>query len=135
MPDLPRPPGRRSKPLIEWTMETRLRPPETLNEVEQGLLDTCERAMADGFQRKLENAEEDIKRVAIIVNQIKPLLAGHKPEVQGAVLADCLAIWLAGHYVSGDEDATRKLRADMLAMHLLDIEALVSVNAKIMGTP
>jgi hypothetical protein len=32
-----------------------------------------------------------------IVEQIKPLLAGKHPGVQGVVLCDLLAMWLAGH--------------------------------------
>ena len=54
--------------------------------------------------------------------------------MQGAILADLLAIWLAGHQVEGDSDATRKLRADILATHLLGIEELTAVNAMILGT-
>ena len=72
--------------------------------------------------------------IAAIVDRIKPLLAGKSPEVQGAVLADCLAIWLAGHHVAGDEDATRTLRADLLAIHCAAVRNLVPVNAKILGT-
>ena len=72
--------------------------------------------------------------VAAIVAQIKPLLAGKSPEVQGAVLADCLAIWLAGHQAAGGAAATRKLRAELLAEHCFAVRHLTSVNAKMMGT-
>jgi hypothetical protein len=54
--------------------------------------------------------------------------------VQGAVLADLLAIWLAGHHVAGDEDATRKMRAELLSMHCTMVRELTSINAKIVGT-
>jgi hypothetical protein len=74
------------------------------------------------------------REIAAIVDKIKPLLAGKSAEVQGAVLADCLAIWLAGHHVEGDEDATRKLRAELLAMHCSVVRELTAINAKIMGT-
>jgi hypothetical protein len=37
---------------------------------------------------------------------------------------------LAGHQVEGDVEATRSLRADLLAAHLLQVEQLVTVNAK-----
>jgi len=67
------------------------------------------------------------------VERIKPHLAGRSPEVQGAILADLLAIWLAGHQVEGDPGATRELRGELLAMHLLAVEQLVTVNAKILG--
>lgn len=38
-------------------------------------------------------ADEALK----ISERIKPLLAGHGPDMQGAVLADLVSIWLAGH--------------------------------------
>jgi hypothetical protein len=72
--------------------------------------------------------------VTSIADRIKPLLAGQSPDVQGAVLADLLAIWLAGHHVEGDENATRTLRAELLADHCFAVRQLVLVNAKIMGT-
>jgi len=72
--------------------------------------------------------------ITAVVEQIKPLLANRQPEFQGAVLLDLLAIWLAGHYVAGDPDATRKLRAEMLEAHLVMLDDLVAVNAKIIGT-
>jgi hypothetical protein len=46
----------------------------------------------------------------------------------GAILADLLAIWLAGHYTEGDADATRKLRADLLALHSTSVLILTSIN-------
>jgi hypothetical protein len=82
--------------------------------------------------QKLFNAA-DLPHIADVVARIKPLLAGRPPGVQGAILADLLAIWLAGHQVAGDAEATRKLRAEMLAMHLTLVRQLVPVNAKIIG--
>lgn len=35
-------------------------------------------------------------RVEALVQEVKPLLAGKGPEVQSAVLADLLAMWLSG---------------------------------------
>lgn len=32
-----------------------------------------------------------------IVEEIKPVLAGHNPAIQGAALAELLAIWVLGH--------------------------------------
>jgi hypothetical protein len=74
------------------------------------------------------------RAIAAIVDQIRPLLAGHPAPIVGAVLADLLAIWLAGHHVAGDSDATRKTRAELLAMHCGMVRELVPVNAKIIGT-
>jgi hypothetical protein len=76
----------------------------------------------------------DLETVTTLVEQIKPLFAGKRPEVQGAALAELLAIWLAGHVVRHDAEATRTLRADLLAEHLLAVRQLVEVNAKILGT-
>jgi hypothetical protein len=71
--------------------------------------------------------------VEALANRIKPLLAGHPAELQGAVLADLLAIWLAGHHVEGDEDATRKFRAELLSDHLAAVRLLTGVNARPLG--
>jgi hypothetical protein len=74
------------------------------------------------------------REVVAIVDQIRPLLAGRPVETQGAVLADCLAIWLAGHVVPGDRDGTRSVRETALKFHLEQVWALTSVNARILGT-
>jgi hypothetical protein len=74
-----------------------------------------------------------IDEVAHLVTVISPVLRGRKPAVQGAVLADLLAIWLAGHQVEGDPEATLKLRGDILGTHLLMVEELVAVNARLIG--
>jgi hypothetical protein len=75
----------------------------------------------------------------LVERQIKPMLSkylgGRPTEFQGAVLADLLAIWLAGHHVPDDVEASRKLRAELLAMHLEYVEALVNINAARMGVP
>jgi hypothetical protein len=59
------------------------------------------------------HAEETLQ----IVDEIGPLLAGHTPEVQGAVLADLLAMWLTG-YCSVTKEATQRMRDEQLALHL-----------------
>jgi hypothetical protein len=79
------------------------------------------------------NRDAGTREIAHVVELIKPILAGREPIVQGAVLADLLAIWLAGHQVEGDAEATRKLRGDILATHLLMVEELTAVNARIIG--
>jgi hypothetical protein len=72
--------------------------------------------------------------VADLVEAIRSILAGYPAPIQGAVLADCLAIWLAGHHVPGEKEATRKLRADLLAMHCSTVRQLVPGNAGTIGT-
>jgi hypothetical protein len=75
-----------------------------------------------------------LAEVQKMVEQIRPILGGHPAAVQGAVLADLLAIWLAGHHVVGDENATRTKRAELLALHCATVRKLVPENAKMMGT-
>lgn len=76
------------------------------------------------------NAEE----IPSIVDSIRPLLAGLPPEMQSAILADLLAIWLAGHHVPDDTDATLALRAHLLAEHCQLVRQLVLPNARIIET-
>ena len=42
--------------------------------------------------------EPDPNDVDGLVDQIRPLLAGHDPAIQGGALADLLAIFVAGHH-------------------------------------
>ncbi len=35
-----------------------------------------------------------------LLDQIRPLLAGHSPPMQGILIVELLAIWLAGHHPS-----------------------------------
>jgi len=57
-------------------------------------------------------------------NKIHALLADLPPEVQGAALADLLAIWLVGFQGPNAAD----VRATHLAVHLAQVIALVPVN-------
>ena len=86
------------------------------------------------MQNDKPSTQTTAEQVAPIVQSIRPLLAGKPPELQGAVLADLLAIWLAGHTVQGDPAATRQLRTEVLEAHLAGMRPLIAVNAKIMGT-
>jgi len=67
----------------------------------------------------------DPKLVGEIVERIRPLLAGYHPAVQGAVCADLLAIWLAGH--------EHALREALLTAHIVSVRELVPVNVAAMG--
>ena len=64
----------------------------------------------------------DVQTVCRLVDEVKPLLAGHSPAVQGAVLADLLAIWLGGHHAGGD---TADLRDRLLEMHVSKVRELI----------
>jgi hypothetical protein len=67
--------------------------------------------------------------VMMLVDRIKPLLAGRGPEIQGAVLADLLATWLAGHIKVGDPEETDAMRGELLAMHIDGVRSLIPINA------
>ena len=62
---------------------------------------------------------------AVMVDQIcaaiAPLLRGFPPEVQGAVLAELTAMWLAGH-MGGD---AVRYREELLDMHITTIRKLI----------
>ena len=62
----------------------------------------------------------EVEMVAGLVNEIRPLLGGYPREVQGTVLADLLAIWLAGHHAR-DESQTLPMRAALLHMHVKSV--------------
>ena len=59
-----------------------------------------------------------------LIESIKPLLAGRSPDVQGAVLADLTAIWLAGH--------PPQIRSEMLEHQIQYIRVLIEANDRIM---
>ena len=78
---------------------------------------------------------DDATEVMALVATIRPLLAGRKAEVSGAALAGLLAMWLAGHVQLGDPKETRKMRKQMLRMHLAAVEGLIDINYKISVEP
>lgn len=80
-------------------------------------------------------SDTDLAKVASIVKRMRLLLAGLPPHVQGAVLADLLAIWLAGHRIEDDPAETTALREKLLTMHLEMVRQLIPPNAmEIHGT-
>ncbi len=70
---------------------------------------------------------EHVQQVVALVDEIKPILAGKNAQVQGAVLADLLSIWLAGHVGGSDKD-TRKLQDELMTLHIETVRALVHIN-------
>lgn len=78
---------------------------------------------------------QDADEVLRLVSQIRPLLSGHDEHVQGAALADLLAMWLAGHVHLGDPKATRKMREEMLKLHVTGVKALIDINYAISIEP
>lgn len=75
-----------------------------------------------------------VDEVVWLVDRIKPILAGCPTEIQGGALADCLAIWLAGHCVPDDAAGTKAFRDELLSLHIDAVRQLVVVNAAMMRT-
>lgn len=65
------------------------------------------------------------RHVLEIAERVKPELAGKHPAIQGAVLADLLATWLAGH--------PSEVREELLQVHLANVRTLVPVNEAIIN--
>lgn len=82
------------------------------------------------MSKPLDGLADEVEK---LVRQIAPLLAGRPPSVQGAALADLTAIWLAGHLIESDANATRAMRKRILDGHTAKVRELVPINAKIMG--
>jgi hypothetical protein len=72
---------------------------------------------------------------ARLVEQIGHRLHGNPREVQGAVLADLLAMWLAGHVVLRDDEPKWvtdqlmvEMREELLTEHIKVVRDLVKPN-------
>ena len=70
----------------------------------------------------------DTDEVEAIVNAVRPLLAGKSSPIQGAALADLLAIWLAGHFATGNQRATAAIRERLLKEHIETVRKLIPLN-------
>jgi hypothetical protein len=67
---------------------------------------------------------ENYAEVQDLVDRCGKVLHGHDPMLQGAALADLLAMWLAGHVGPGAE----QLRHTLLFEHIRTVRSLVPVN-------
>ena len=74
-------------------------------------------------------AAEQVDKVKMLTDRISPILHGHNPEIQGAVLAELLATWLAGHVVPGDRMQTILLRGRLFHEHMKVVRDLTKLNA------
>jgi hypothetical protein len=81
--------------------------------------------------------KDPAKSVEALVRKIMPLLKGKSPEVQGAALADLLAMWLAGHLDRDDPEGekTRLIREATLELHLMAVRALIPINYEMQVKP
>ncbi len=62
-------------------------------------------------------------RVERLLERLRPIFAHTEPELQGAVLAELLALWVAGHYQGGIA-----VMEKALAMHIEVVRQLVGLN-------
>jgi hypothetical protein len=62
----------------------------------------------------------DTEQVERLVARIMPLLAGHSPGQQGAVLAELLALFITGHHPA--------IRAEILELHLQAVHDLIPLT-------
>jgi hypothetical protein len=69
------------------------------------------------------SADQAARMVAQMTDRMKSLLVGFPPDVQGAMLADLTAIWLAGH--------APQIRRVIYDQHAAMIWPLVEANEKI----
>jgi len=67
--------------------------------------------------------DKDIRTVTRKVRRLAPELHGLGPEVQGAILADLVSMWMAGH--------APHVREEVLATWLVTMRLLVEPNEKI----
>jgi len=74
-------------------------------------------------------ARKQIKEVVDAANRIRPVLFGRPPEIQGAILAELLSCWLAGH-ITDTPEYTQALRDELLIEHIEAVRKLISVNEK-----
>ncbi len=62
-----------------------------------------------------------------VIAAIKPLMAGRNPAIQGAILADLVSLWLAGHQV--DDAAIDGL----IELHVDTVRELLPVNRRLIA--
>lgn len=75
----------------------------------------------------------DARLIQALVDKWKPLLAGQPSQIQGAALADMLAIWVTGHRILENNAATRKLWDELLEAHLDQVRKFIDFYAQRFG--
>jgi hypothetical protein len=71
--------------------------------------------------------ERKIAAANALEERVGQVLAGADPDVQGAALAGCLAIWLMSHRVIGDPDAAAVMRRELLELHIKAVRELIDL--------
>ena len=74
----------------------------------------------------------EVNEVKALIDRISPILHGRDRQVQGAVLADLLARWLAGHCVPDDRFQTILMRGRILHQHMKIVRDLTKTKVNAM---
>jgi hypothetical protein len=82
-----------------------------------------------------EDYHGEVELSDILVDRISEILSGQPRLVQGLVVAELLATWLAGHCIPGNLAQTKKIRELLLREHLDYVDHLMNLAAKRIGTP
>jgi hypothetical protein len=83
----------------------------------------------------MSSAAEDAVKAAALAKRCYPLFAGQGPDVQGAALAELVALHIACHVVQGDEVQTAQMREVMLELFVGTVKKLVPVLEALEVTP
>ncbi len=83
--------------------------------------------------------EEKLARIAVIEDtseRLRQIFAelSDDPIVGGAIIADCLAIWLAGYRIPGDDGKTYELRSSLLRDLITLVWELIAMYTERIGT-
>lgn len=70
------------------------------------------------------------QEVADLREKIRPLLAGHEPEIIGAALSDLVATWLVAH--QGPADEIDAVREQILQAFIALVRRLMPVNERML---
>jgi hypothetical protein len=78
------------------------------------------------------STREAADRAAEVSAQIEPLLAGLGPDVQGAILANLTAMWIAGHMAEDhdDHERTAAVRMKILRLHMEAVRSLIAPSER-----
>lgn len=74
-------------------------------------------------------ADKQIDEVFEAANRCAYVLYGREPEIQGAILAELLSRWLAGHFGETPEH-TKALRDSLLGVHIKSVIELIPESEK-----
>jgi hypothetical protein len=74
---------------------------------------------------------EKVNEVQELCDAVYDLFQGHDRVIVGAVLADLLSVWVAGHFVADDKGGeTQKFRKQLLQRHMKAVRELVPLSEK-----